>query len=554
MGRLKTRAGGLVAALAISLLILGLTAAAAIVLTRLERVRTGERLTDEAQAAVLRAADGVRTQLGTLEVQVQNGTSNPRLVAALEARVDQETLRDLLLNEPWWDPFRRAVDGFGLYTDETAAVVTARLPSGFDVHNLLHDARAGHRAASGLVLAKAQVTAVSAAPVALTSRSDWPVLVATRSLDVSTLAGIAERAGASVAITDGRRLLVGATTGPAAGPQDPALSPLRQAIDLPAPGAALYGGAAVAALPLAGGLRILAGSTAKPPAHGALPLPPMVLAILAIGLVLAVGSFFALVRRPSEEPPVELTTASTATMVGRYTLVSRIGLGGMAEIFAAITTGEGNFRRPVVIKRLRPELTGDPNAVAQFCDEANLLAAFRHPNIVAVHDFGRWQNQFFLAEEYVPGRDLGRIVAQSLARDQRALAPEIVAYVAQEVLKGLDYAHHVENDGGRPLGIVHRDVSPENVVVSPSGEVKLLDFGVVKAAEGRVTKTERGVPGRAGGRRHGRPLTARPTAARSQRRIASSAIVSRNPATSPAEAVPSFPWLCDSGMISFEVT
>src|SRR6185312_15836205 len=110
MGRLKTRAGGLVAALAISLLILGLTAAAAIVLTRLERVRTGERLTDEAQAAVLRAADGVRTQLGTLEVQVQNGTSNPRLVAALEARVDQETLRDLLLNEPWWDPFRRAVD------------------------------------------------------------------------------------------------------------------------------------------------------------------------------------------------------------------------------------------------------------------------------------------------------------------------------------------------------------------------------------------------------------------------------------------------------------
>jgi hypothetical protein len=494
MGRLKTRAGGLVAALAISLLILGLTVAAAVVLTRLDRLRTGERLVDEAQASVLRAADGVRTQLGALEVQVQNGTANPRLVAALDARVDQETLRDLLLNEPWWDPFRRAVDGFGLYTDETAAAVTSRLPGGFEAHNLVHDARAGRRTVSGLVLAQGQVLAVSVAPVALTSRADWPVLVATRTLDVGTLAGIAERAGAAVAVTDGRRLLVAATTGGAsAGPEDLGLGPLKQAIDLPAPGAALFGGVAVAALPLAGGLRILAGSVAPAPARGALPLPGVVLAILAIGLVLALGSFFALGRRPPEELSIEMTTASAVTMIGRYTLVSRIGLGGMAEIFAAVTAGEGNFRRPVVIKRLRPELTADPNAVAQFCDEANLLAAFHHPNIVAVHDFGRWQNQFFLAEEYVPGRDLGRMVAASIARDQQALPPEIVAHVAHEILKGLDYAHNLQSDRGRPMEIVHRDVSPENVVVSPGGEVKLLDFGVVKAAEGRVTKTEMGV-------------------------------------------------------------
>ena len=493
MGRLKTRAGGLLAALAISLAILGLSAGAAAVLTRLDRVRRGERLVDDAQAAVLRAADGVRTQLGTLEVQVQNGTANPRLVAALDARVDQETLRDLLLNEPWWDPFRRAVDGFGLYTDETAAAVTSRLPGGFEARNLVHDARAGRRAVSGLLLAQGQVLAVSVAPVALTSGGDWPVLVAIRTLDVGTLAGIAERARASVAVTDGRRLLVAATTGAPAGLEDLGLGPLKQAIDLPAPGAALFGGAAVAALPLTGGLRILAGSAAPAPARGALPLPGVVLAILAIGLVLAVGSFFALARRPPEEPTIDMTTTSAVTMIGRYTLVSRIGLGGMAEIFAAVTTGEGNFRRPVVIKRLRPELTADPNAVAQFCDEANLLSALHHPNIVAVHDFGRWQNQFFLAEEYVPGRDLGRLVAQSLARDQQALPPEIVAHVAHEILKGLDYAHNLENDRGRPMKIVHRDVSPENVVVSPGGEVKLLDFGVVKAAEGRVTKTEMGV-------------------------------------------------------------
>jgi serine/threonine-protein kinase len=443
----------------------------------------------------LRAADGVRTLLGTLEVQVQNGTANPRLVAALDAKVDEETLRDLLFTEPWWEPFRRSVDGFGLYSDETAAVVTWKLPAGFEARNLVHDARAAHRTASGLVLAQGQVQAVSAAPVALTSRTDWPVLVATRALDVGILSGIAERAEASVAISDGRRLLVAATTGASAstGPEDLGLAALKQAIDLPAPGAALYGGVAGAALPLPGGLRILAGSAAPAPARGAPPLPGVVLAILAIGLVLAIGSFVLLARRAPEEPIIEMTTTEAVTVIGRYTLVSRIGLGGMAEIYAAVTTGEGSFRRPVVIKRLRPELTTDPNAVAQFCDEANLLAALHHPNIVAVHDFGRWQNQFFLAEEYLQGRDLGRIVSQGFARDQRPPPMEVVAFVAHEILKALDYAHNMENENGRPMGIVHRDVSPENVVVSPRGEVKLLDFGVVKAAEGRVTKTEMGV-------------------------------------------------------------
>ncbi|HEY6477223.1 MAG TPA: serine/threonine-protein kinase [Polyangia bacterium] len=491
MGRLKTRVGALVAALAI----LGMTAGAAVILLRLERARLGERLTDEAQASALRAADGVRTLLGTLEVQVQNGTANPRLVAALDAKVDEETLRDLLLNEPWWEPFRRSVDAFGLYTDETAAVVTSKLPAGFEARGLVHDARASHRTASGLVLAQGQVLAVTAGPVALTSRADWPVLVAARALDVGILSGIAERAGASVAISDGRRLLVAATVGTAAGLEDQGLAPLKQALDLATPGIGLYGPVAVATVPLSGGLRILAGTAAPAAARGALPLPGVVLAILAIGLVLAIGSFVLLARRPppDDDPIIEMTTANPVTVIGRYTLIDRIGLGGMAEIYSAVTTGEGSFRRPVVIKRLRPELTTDPNAVAQFCDEANLLAALHHPNIVAVHDFGRWQNQFFLAEEYLQGRDLGRIVSQSLVRNARPLPAEMVAFVAHEILKGLDYAHGLENDRGRPMGIVHRDVSPENVVVSPRSEVKLLDFGVVKAAEGRVTKTEMGV-------------------------------------------------------------
>jgi serine/threonine-protein kinase len=495
MGRLKRRARGLVAALAI----LASTVAAALVLLRLDRRRAAERLRDDAQAAGLRASDGVRTLMGTLEARVLNGTANPRLVAALDANVDEETLRDLLFNEPWWEPFRRSVDGFGLYTDETAAVVTSRLPAGFEARDLVHDARALRRAASGLVISAGQVMAASAAPVALTGRSDWPVLVATRTLDVGVLAGIAQRAGAAVAISDGHLLLVAAASGSVAAPDGLGAGPLQQALDLPAPGVGIYGGVAVAALPLADGLHILAGVSAPVTAAGGMPLPGAVLAVgllLAIGLGLSLGSVFPLARRTTVENArsIEVTTAGAGSVIGRYTLIERIGLGGMAEIYSAVTAGEGSFRRPVVIKRLRPELSADPNAVAQFCDEANLLAALHHPNIVAVHDFGRWEDQYFLAEEYLQGRDLGRIVNKGFASGGRPPRPQVVAYVAREILKGLDYAHTVENERGRPMGIVQRDVSPENIMVSPRGGVKLLDFGVVKATEGRVTtKTEMGV-------------------------------------------------------------
>jgi serine/threonine-protein kinase len=241
---------------------------------------------------------------------------------------------------------------------------------------------------------------------------------------------------------------------------------------------------------------VLVGVSAPPSTTGGLPLPWPELAILVIGVAFSLGVYLLLRRQLPAGAFVEEAAGRLAgdpvAAIGRYALVEQLGQGGMAEIYAAVTTGEGTFRRPVVIKRLRPELIADPGAVSQFCDEANLLAALHHPNIVAVHDFGRAQNQYFLAEEYVAGRNLGRIIERRLSSTRRPLPVEIIAHVGCEILKGLEYAHGLRDGDGRPLAIVHRDVSPENVMVSALGEVKLLDFGVVKA-EGRLTKTETGV-------------------------------------------------------------
>jgi hypothetical protein len=487
----RRRRGPLLAALTV----LALAGAATTFLVRLDRARIAERAAADARAAALRAADGIRSLLGGIEVQTQNATANPRLVAALDANVDEETLRDLLLTETWWEPFRSGVDGFGLYADEATRLVSSHLDPSLDPRTLVREARQGHHAASDLVVADDQVLAVTACPVALAGRTAWPVLLATKQIDAALLAGVAARAGATVAISDGRRLLVSAT---ATDTNVPDLSTLRQALEL-----SPLATARVAASPLTSGLRVLAEVPLPALVSSATPLPGPALALLIAGIVFAGGLYLMLARAGATrtgEIRVPTTTAATTPVAaprtepsaGRYTIVERIGRGGMADVYAALTTGEGSFRRPVVIKRLRPELASDPNAVARFCDEANLLAALNHPNIVAVYDFGRVSGQYFLAEEYIVGRDLGRLVARRFERGA-GMPTEAIAYVACEILKALDYAHGLTNEQGRPLGIVHRDISPENVMVTARGEVKLLDFGVVKASEGRTAKTEIGI-------------------------------------------------------------
>src|SRR5579863_374834 len=179
-----------------------------IVLAGAERARARERRTENARAAALRGADAVQTLLSSLEIQIQNGTANPRLVAALGAKVDAETLRDLLLNEPWWDSFRRSVDGFALYGDDVQAIVESHLPAGFEARTIVRQARQAHRARSGLAVVGGQVVLVAVDPIVLAGRSTEPALVFIRALDEGALASVAERAGGVVAISDGRQLLV----------------------------------------------------------------------------------------------------------------------------------------------------------------------------------------------------------------------------------------------------------------------------------------------------------------------------------------------------------
>jgi hypothetical protein len=183
---------------------------------------------------------------------------------------------------------------------------------------------------------------------------------------------------------------------------------------------------------------------------------------------------------------------SSTTSFGRYLLLDLLGEGGMAQVFTAVTFGAEGFRRTFVVKRLRAELSRDPAVVAQFIDEAKLGSTLVHSNVIPVFDFGKVGDEYYLAQEYILGRDMGRITTRSLEQLARPASVTTILYVAAQTLLALEYAHSKLSDSGRPMGIVHRDVSPSNILLSARGEVKLFDFGIVKA-EGRVTKTQHGV-------------------------------------------------------------
>src|SRR5713226_897970 len=166
---------------------------------------------------------------------------------------------------------------------------------------------------------------------------------------------------------------------------------------------------------------------------------------------------------------------------GKYLLLDRLAVGGMAEIFLARQTGVEGFEKTVVLKRIRPHLGDKKSFVRMFLNEAKLAAQLNHPNIIQIHDLGKVGDSYFIAMEYLFGRDMRRVIPKA---EQQGIAFPIVyaCKIASQVLEGLYYAHQKADLQGQPLGIVHRDVTPENIFVSFDGGVKVLDFGIAKAA------------------------------------------------------------------------
>jgi serine/threonine-protein kinase len=176
---------------------------------------------------------------------------------------------------------------------------------------------------------------------------------------------------------------------------------------------------------------------------------------------------------------------------GKYQLVRPLAQGGMAELFLARQSGPAGFEKQVVIKRVLPQLTANQEFVHMFLDEARLAARLSHPNIVQIFDFGEAGGTYFLAMEYLSGEDLDTI-ATALSARRRAFPGPIAALIVSSACEALHYAHTCADDLGRPLHIVHRDISPSNLFVTYQGAVKVLDFGIAKA-EGKLVHTQSGV-------------------------------------------------------------
>jgi serine/threonine-protein kinase len=184
------------------------------------------------------------------------------------------------------------------------------------------------------------------------------------------------------------------------------------------------------------------------------------------------------------------SAAQSPRFVGRYAIFDEIASGGMATVYLGRLVGSGGFTRTVAIKRLHPQFARDPEFVTMFLDEARLAARIRHPNVVPTLDVVASKGEVFLVMEYIQGESLSRLARALRERGERVPLP-ILLRVMSDALQGLHAAHEARDERGVPLHIVHRDVTPQNILVGIDGVARLLDFGVAKAA-GRAQTTREG--------------------------------------------------------------
>ncbi len=217
-------------------------------------------------------------------------------------------------------------------------------------------------------------------------------------------------------------------------------------------------------------------------------------------------------RRPAEVPPpvvvfspvpdlppptggfatvrVETARPVPPDQFGQYSLLDRVAVGGMAEVWKARMKGVEGFQKTVAIKKILPHLTDSVDFVTMFIDEAKLAAQLNHPNIIHIYDLGKLEDDYYIAMEYVEGRDL-RSILNTARRREQPLPTGLALLIAARLASALDYAHRKRDFDNRELGLVHRDVSPQNVLISYEGDIKLCDFGIVKAVA-KASKTQMG--------------------------------------------------------------
>jgi serine/threonine-protein kinase len=169
------------------------------------------------------------------------------------------------------------------------------------------------------------------------------------------------------------------------------------------------------------------------------------------------------------------------TPLGKYKLVKLIAAGGMAEVFLARQSGAAGFEKQVCLKRILPHLARDKAFVEMFLNEARLASQLDHPNIVSIYDLGEANGNYFIAMEFIDGPNLRTVARRAQELGELLPIPEVVRIIAQAAA-GLQYAHDLTDADGRPLGLVHRDISPDNILVHRNGTAKVVDFGIAKAA------------------------------------------------------------------------
>ena len=195
--------------------------------------------------------------------------------------------------------------------------------------------------------------------------------------------------------------------------------------------------------------------------------------------------------------PTEQEIPPGTRILRRYRAVGKLAQGGMAEVYLARQVGPAGYQKLVVIKRVRPHLATDKDFVAMFVNEARLAAMINHPNVVQIFDLGQEGSDWFLAMEYLDGRDMLQ-VGRACRSHNKAVPFDVTARIIADACAGLEYAHNLKGTDGQKLDLVHRDMSPENVLITFEGQVKVVDFGIAKAADNTLQTQAGQIKGKLG--------------------------------------------------------